>query len=78
MPPKEDEYYSGGIKGYGMFVLYRIMSRTVLGKLCISDHCKNGIAENKYIVQKFNEYRDINPGKAMPIWDRLMKYLEMV
>lgn len=75
MPPKEDEYYSGGIKGYGMFILYRIMSRTVLGKLCISDHCKNGIAENKYIVQKFNEYRDINPGNAMPIWDSLMKYL---
>ena len=75
MPPKEDEYYNGGIKGYGMFVLYRIMSRTVLGKLCISDHSKNGIAENIYIVQKFDEYRKLHPGKAMPVWDILMKYI---
>lgn len=76
MPPKEDEYFNGGIKGYGMFVLYRIMSRTVLGKLCISDHCKNGIDEMKYLIRMFNEYRESHPGKAMPTWDNLMKYIE--
>ncbi len=75
MPPKEDEYYKGGIKGYGMFVLYRIMSRTYLGTLCISDHCKNGIAEMIYVSRKFDEYRKSHPGKAMPVWDSLMKYL---
>ncbi|MCR5544409.1 MAG: ketopantoate reductase family protein [Eubacterium sp.] len=75
MPPKEDTYYKNGIKGYGMFVLYRIMSKTYLGKLCISDHCKNGIDEMNYITEKFNEYRESHPGKSMPIWDSLMKYI---
>lgn len=76
MPPKEDEFYSGGIKGYGMFVLYRIMSKTHLGELCISDHCKNGIDEMRYIKRKFQEYIDLHPGKAMPTWDSIWKYVK--
>ncbi len=76
MPPKEDEYYNGGIKGYGMFVLYRIVSKTYLGKLCVSDHCKNGIDEMMYILRKFNEYRGSHPGTAMPTWDSIIKYIK--
>jgi 2-dehydropantoate 2-reductase len=74
MPPKEDEYYDGGIKKFMMSSLYRIMSKTVLGKLMVSDHCKNGIKEIKYLDDKFDDYRKNHPGTSMPKWDALRQY----
>lgn len=48
MPPDEDGYYDGGIRTSAMQLLYRIMAKTVLGRLMVSDHCQNGIAEMRY------------------------------
>ena len=73
MPPKEDKYYKGGIRRFGMFTLYRVLFKTHLGNLCVSDHAKNGINENIYIREKFNEYISEHPGKAMPTWNKLLK-----
>ena len=75
MPPKEDEYYKGGIRRFGMFTLYRVIFKTYLGNLCVSDHAQNGIEENIYIFNKFNEYRKSHPGKAMPTWDSVLEYI---
>lgn len=75
MPPKEDSFYSGGIKGAGMYLLYRIMSRTVLGDLMVADHARNGIAENRYLDGEFEKYRSAHKTAYMPTWDRLRKYL---
>ena len=71
MPPKEDGYYSGGAKTAAMFCLYRIVARTVLGRLMVSDHCRNGIAEMKYLDEMFNLYRQSHAGKSMPTWDAM-------
>lgn len=49
------------------------MSRTVLGKLMVADHARNGVAENKYIDAKFEKFRMLHPGKPMPMWDSLRK-----
>ena len=71
MPPREDEYYSGGMRTTAMFCLYRIVAKTVLGRLMVSDHCKNGIVEMKYLDAMFNDYRQAHPGKPMPTWDAM-------
>lgn len=74
MPPKEDEYYNGGIKKFMMNSLYRIMAKTVLGKLMVSDHCKNGASEIRYIDDFFENYRKNHPGSQMPTWDVMREW----
>lgn len=49
------------------------MSRTVLGKIMVADHARNGVAENKYIDAEFEKFRMSHPGKPMPTWDSLRK-----
>ncbi|MCR5094824.1 MAG: ketopantoate reductase family protein [Lachnospiraceae bacterium] len=58
MPAGEDDYYDSGAKTTAMRLLYRVMSKTILGELMVSDHCKNGIKEMKYLDGKFEEYRE--------------------
>ena len=74
MPAGEDAYYDGGAKTTAMYFLYRVMSKTVLGKLMVSDHCENGIREMKYLDEKFEEYRAENPGKRMAVWDKMREW----
>ena len=40
----------------------------------VSDHCKNGIKEMKYLDGRFEEYRTEHPGKAMPVWNEMRKW----
>jgi hypothetical protein len=54
-----------------MFCLYRIVAKTVLGRLMVSDHCRNGIVEMKYLDAMFNDYRQAHPGMPMPTWDAM-------
>ncbi|MCM1300054.1 MAG: ketopantoate reductase family protein [Firmicutes bacterium] len=75
MPPKEDEFYGNGFKSKAMFLLYFIMSRTVLGELMLTDHCKNGADEMRIIDEFVQELRTEKPGKAMPMWDSMRKSL---
>lgn len=75
MPKSEDKFYNGGIKTYAMFLLYRIMSKTILGQLMVADHCKNGIKEMIYIHKKFEEWRLQHKGIPMPTWDKISQYM---
>ena len=74
MPAGEDDYYDRGAKTTAMCLLYRVMSKTILGELMVSDHCKNGIKEMKYLDGRFEEYRTEHPGKAMPVWNEMRKW----
>lgn len=76
MPVGEDKLFKKGIMGYVTFLLYCLMSRTVLGKLMVADHARNGVAENKYIDAEFEKFRTSHPGKPMPMWDSLRKYID--
>ncbi len=73
-PTGEDEYYYGGTKTAAMHLLYRVMSKTILGQLMVSDHCKNGIKEMKYLDGKFEEYRKEHPGRKMLVWDHMREW----
>lgn len=75
MPVGEDKLFQKGFMGYTTFLLYRFMSKTILGKLMVSDHAKNGVAENKHMDAEFEKFRAAHPGKPMPTWDNLRKYI---
>ena len=75
MPKNEDDFYRGGPKTCAMFLLYRLMSKTVLGRLMVSDHCKSGIEEMIYIDRKFDEFRALHPGRPMPVWDEIRRFM---
>lgn len=70
-PDNEDDFYFGGAKTTAMYLLYRIMAKTILGKLMVSDHCRNGLAEMKYLDHRFENYRKLHPGMPMPVWDSM-------
>ncbi len=74
MPQGEDAYYEKGTKGTTMYLLYRLMGKTVLGRLMVSDHCKNGVREMAYLDRRFEEYRKLHPGNEMPVWDEMRKW----
>ncbi|MEE1084523.1 MAG: 2-dehydropantoate 2-reductase N-terminal domain-containing protein [Paludibacteraceae bacterium] len=75
MPKDEEKFYNGGIKTYAMFLLYRIVSQTILGQLMVADHCKNGIKEMIYILHKFEEWRHQHNSISMPTWDKISQYM---
>lgn len=75
MPKGEENFYNGGIKTYAMFLLYRIVSKTILGQLMVADHCKNGIKEMIYIHHKFEEWRHQHNSIPMPTWDKISQYI---
>lgn len=77
-PVGEETYYDGGVKTYSMYLLYRLMSRTVLGDLMVADHCKNAVAEMKYLDSKFEEYREEHGRSLMPVWDEMRVWLKEV
>ncbi|MCR4750654.1 MAG: hypothetical protein K5877_12765 [Lachnospiraceae bacterium] len=74
MPDGEDEFYDGGAKTTSMHLLYSVMSKTVLGKLMVSDHCENGIREMRYLDEKFEAYRKENKPSEMPVWDKMRQW----
>ena len=41
----------------------------------VADHARNGVAENKYMDTEFEKFRISHPGKPMPAWDSLRKYI---
>ena len=75
IPEGEEAYYDGGAKTFSMYLLYRVMSRTVLGDLMVADHCKNAAAEMKYIDSKIEAYRDARGRRFMPVWDEMRVWI---
>ncbi|MBR1820042.1 MAG: ketopantoate reductase family protein [Clostridia bacterium] len=71
MPPGEEQFYLGGAKTAGMRLLYRVICRTFLGKLMVSDHCGNAVTEMEQIDAAFARLRRERPGAPMPAWDAL-------
>lgn len=78
MPPKEDEFYSSGIKGFAMFTLYWIMAKTKLGIICVADHCSSAVSEMVYLDGEFEKYRSAHKGTPMPTWDKMRRYMPII
>ncbi len=69
-----DNMYAYYMYHIAEIMLYSVMSKTILGKLMVSDHCENGIQEMKYLDKQFEEYRKEHPGRQMSTWDEMRKW----
>lgn len=74
--PKGDDNYYYGFKGKFTYSLFRLICKTIIGNLTISDHCSNAVEEMKYIDQMFENYRKEHINKDMPTWDKMRKWAE--
>jgi len=71
LPEGGERFFEPGPKRQMMFVILWIMSKTALGRLAASDHCRNAAAEMEALDGDFQAMRDQKPDFPMPAWDAL-------
>lgn len=75
MPEDSMEYFEGGLKKAIMSTMLFIMSKTTLGKLAASDHCRNAVTEMQALNEAFRALREQKPDMPMPVWKALEQYM---
>lgn len=73
LPDGEDAYYRPGFKRKLMAAMMFVMSKTVLGDLAASDHCRHAVAEMEGLENAWVELRAEKPDFPMPNWDALYR-----
>ncbi|OUM58841.1 hypothetical protein PIROE2DRAFT_15791 [Piromyces sp. E2] len=73
MPNGEDTYYYG-LKGKLMYAFFRVICKNTIGRLMISDHCRNAVDEMKYLDDRFEQYRTQHSKMDMPTWETTRKW----
>lgn len=48
-----------------------IMSKTKLGELAATNHCRNAVTEMEWLDSAFEALRQVHPEQTMPEWDKL-------
>ena len=67
--PKGDEvFFDSSVKKAAVRWLLFIMSKTSLGKLCATDHCRNAVTEMEWLDEQFEELKQKTPDFPMPVW----------
>ena len=70
--PKEDEvFFDSGLKKAAISRLLRALAKTPLGRLCVTDHCRNAVDEMEWLDMQFELLRQNDPDLDMPVWDSL-------
>jgi 2-dehydropantoate 2-reductase len=70
-PAGEDAYYRPGPKGALCAGMMLAITKTALGKLCASDHCRHAVSEMEALDRAWNDLRAQAPDFPMPRWDAL-------
>jgi 2-dehydropantoate 2-reductase len=70
-PAGEDAYYRPGGKRILCAAMLFAIDKTVLGKLCASDHCRHAVSEMESLDMAWNDLRLQAPDFPMPNWDAL-------
>lgn len=73
LPDGEDAYYRAGIKRTVMAAMMFVMTKTVLGDLAASDHCRHAVTEMEGLEDAWVELRAGKPDFPMPNWDALRR-----
>lgn len=71
LPPGEEEYYRPGMKRRLMAAMMFVMSKTAVGDLAASDHCRHAVPEMEGLDRAWAELRQKRPDYPMPNWDAL-------
>ena len=65
-----DNFQPGTSARRKMEAMVFTMTKTPLGRLCVSDHAMHAVSEMKYLDEAFDALRR-QTGTAMPMWEKL-------
>ena len=70
--PKGDaDYFRSKPKLAVLTAIMYIMSKTKLGELAATDHCRNAVTEMEWLDTAFEMLRQAHPEQRMPEWEKL-------
>ena len=70
--PKGDaDYFRSKPKLAALKAILYFMSKTKLGELAATDHCRNAVTEMEWLDSAFEALRQAHPEQQMPEWERL-------
>ena len=71
LPEGDDDFLKPGPRRVVWELALRTMAKTAIGRLCVTDHCKNAVSEMRVLDEGVSELFAQAPGVAHPTWDAL-------
>ncbi|MCR4871287.1 MAG: hypothetical protein K5859_08330 [Atopobiaceae bacterium] len=71
LPEGEEGFYKPGARHALWYLILRIIAKTAIGRLCVTDHCRAGTHEMRELDRDFMSLVDALPHRHMPTWDAL-------
>ena len=73
LPEGEDGFYRPGLRHEAWLLALRVIAKTSIGRLCVTDHCRAATHEMRELDRDFMALVDALPGRPMPTWDALRR-----
>lgn len=74
-PAGDEKTLEPGILNEGIELVFYLMSKTKIGALCTTEHCKHAPGEMKDLHDAFMKIRETNPDYPMPSFDSLYRMM---
>jgi 2-dehydropantoate 2-reductase len=71
LPEGDDDFLRPGPKRVAWELALRAMAKTAIGRLCVTDHCKNAVSEMRALDRNVSELFSRAPDVRHPAWDEL-------
>lgn len=71
LPEGDDDFLRPGPKRVAWELALRAMAKTSIGRLCVTDHCKNAVSEMRALDRNVSELFSRAPDVRHPAWDEL-------
>ena len=71
LPEGDEDFLKPGPKRVAWELALRAMAKTAIGRLCVTDHCKNAVSEMRALDEGVEELFAQAPDVAHPTWDAL-------
>ena len=71
LPEGDEDFLKPGPKRVAWELALRAMAKTAIGRLCVTDHCKNAVSEMRALDEGVAELFSQAPEVAHPSWDAL-------
>ena len=71
LPEDDEDFLRPGPKRVAWELALRTMAKTAIGRLCVTDHCKNAVSEMRALDEGISELFSQAPEMAHPTWDEL-------
>lgn len=75
VPPIFEKLFRSSIGKFFAAILLFITTKTIIGELAATAHCRNATAEIVELDAGFEKIRTANPGRKMPAWEELRNSL---